>query len=495
MSQIDLNLRFSNSFSSLGEDYFSRVSPTPFKSPSRLVHFNRRASKLLELESGIEKSSDFLHVFSGSSHVLGGDPLAMLYSGHQFGQYVPQLGDGRAIMLGELSNTKDEKWEIQLKGSGLTPYSRNGDGRAVLRSTIREYLCSEAMFGLGIPTTTALCMTVSEDEVYRENMERGAVLTRLAPSHIRFGSFEVFYYRNQHEKLAVLADYVIQNHYPEILTSQDQYTVWLKIIVDRTAKLIAQWQAIGFCHGVMNTDNMSVLGLTLDYGPFAFMEAYEPTFVCNHSDYQGRYAYNQQSKIGLFNLSCFAQSILPLLSDTPEKSAEIATEILKTYHSSYDQYFSSLMQKKLGFNESMQSDLSLIDNLHLLMAEDKVDFTILYRQLCKFRSSADNNSIRDLFIQRDKFDEWARSYTNRLGKEDLDDGIREKKMLATNPKYILRNYMAETAIRKAEDDKDYSEISRVFDLLEKPFDEQPENEKYAGFPPDWASRLSVSCSS
>jgi len=288
------NLTFTNSFGSLGDTFSTRVTPTPFTTPARLVHFNSSAATLLDLDPASQHDPAVAAIFSGKRPLPGADPLAMLYAGHQFGHYVPQLGDGRAIMLGEVTNQRGEKWEIQLKGSGLTPYSRDGDGRAVLRSSVREYLCSEAMHGLGIPTTRALCLVDSNDEVYREQIESGAMLTRLAPSHIRFGSFEVFFYRNQHAPLQALADFVIQHHYPELQDEPQPYTALLQTVIERTARLLAQWQAVGFAHGVMNTDNMSILGLTLDYGPYGFMEGYNPGFICNHSDYQGRYAFDQQ---------------------------------------------------------------------------------------------------------------------------------------------------------------------------------------------------------
>ena len=490
-------LPLSNSFTSLGESFYSRVQPTPFQSQPELVHFNRQAASLLELDPEFHQDATLADIFSGKQLLADADPISMLYAGHQFGHYVQQLGDGRAIILGETTNQQGQRWEIQLKGSGLTPYSRDGDGRAVLRSTIREYLCSEAMHALGIPTTRALCIVGSDDEVYREQIEPGAMLTRLAPSHVRFGSFEVFYYRNQFEHIRTLADYVIEHHFPELENQQDQYATWLETVIDRTASLIAQWQAVGFSHGVMNSDNMSILGLTIDYGPFGFMEAYDPGYICNHSDHHGRYAYDQQPNIGLFNLSCFAQAILPLLSEEPEKAAEIAKEKLEQYQHLYISHYARQMRSKLGLTENMDQDQTLVNDLLALMAKDKVDFTILFRKLCDFSSddSTTNAPIRDLFLQRDAFDRWAEHYMNRLSEERSDDRQRSKHMKQTNPKYILRNYMVEIAIRKAEDEKDYSEIDQLFSLLQSPFDEQPELEHYAGFPPDWASHISVSCSS
>lgn len=485
------------SFLELGENFLSKVKPTPYQSKSRLVHFNQNAAELLDLEQGIEQEAIFSEVFSGEKSLQSAEPFAMLYAGHQFGHLNPQLGDGRAIIIAEVENKQKQKWELQLKGSGLTPYSRDGDGRAVLRSSIREYLCSEAMFALGIPTTRALCITASDDEVYRENIETGAILTRLAPSHIRFGSFEIFYYRQQYGHIQTLADHVLKHHYPKLLSEANPYLALLTEVIKRTAKLIALWQSVGFAHGVMNTDNMSILGLTLDYGPYGFLDSYQPGHICNHSDYEGRYAFDQQPHIGLFNLSCFAQAILPLIDKNPDKAADLAKQELESYQTIFISDFANLMRKKLGFKESFKEDQQIVEELLVLMKNDNVDYTILFRRLSEFDSNDINNNsaIRDIFMQRNLFDHWSEKYLQRLKKEQLNDEQREIKMKQVNPKYILRNYMAEVAIKKAEQEKDYSEIDRLFQLLQNPFDEQPEFQTYADFPPQWSQEISVSCSS
>jgi len=485
-----------DSFLKLGNEFLSIVKPTPFRSESTLIHYNKNAANLLDFENGIEQEQLFIDIFSGKQALQNAKPFSMLYAGHQFGHLNPQLGDGRAIIVAEIKNKNNEKWELQLKGSGPTPYSRGADGRAVLRSTIREYLCSEAMFGLGIPTTRALCMTGSEDEVYRENIETGAILTRLAPSHIRFGSFEIFYYRHQYDHIRTLADHVIEHHYPELSSEENPYLALLSEVIKRTAKLISAWQSVGFSHGVMNTDNMSILGLTLDYGPYGFLDNYDPGYICNHSDHQGRYAFDQQPNIGLFNVSCFAQALLPLIDKSPDKAAEMAKKELESYQSTFISEYSKLMRRKLGLENEDEQDQRLLENLLNLMKDDNVDYTILFRRLCNFDSTDtnNNNSIRDIFIQRDLFDLWSASYQQRLEKEHDNDEQRAIKMKQVNPKYILRNHMAEIAIKKAEK-KDYSEIERLFNLLQNPFDEQPENEEYAGLPPQWAQEISVSCSS
>ena len=485
------------SFLTLGESYYSIVQPTPFESETRLVHFNEKAATTIGLEKDAYKDPDFFQIMSGRKTNENCVPFAMLYSGHQFGHYVEELGDGRAITLTEIKNQNNETWELQLKGSGLTPYSREGDGRAVLRSTIREYLCSEAMHELGFPTTRALSIVTSSDKKIREKIEPGALLTRIAPSHIRFGHFEVFYHRNQYSHVRALADHVIKQYYPELKLDNNPYRALLGEVIKRTAKMIAQWQSAGFCHGVMNTDNMSVLGLTIDYGPYGFMEAYDPDFICNHSDHHGRYAFDQQPDIGLFNISCFAQTLLPLLDENPDKAQMLAIREMKTYKHEYLRYYTKIMQKKLGLTTQSVEDKLLLNDLLTMMKDDRVDYTILFRRLCDFDSSnlSANNKIRDLFQQRERFDQWAVRYQQQLSKENVSDTERQLKMKKINPKYILRNYMLEIAIQKAQVDHDYSEIDTLFNLLQNPFDEQPEYESYAGFPPDWAQNISVSCSS
>ena len=487
------NLNSITRYSSLPESFYRRVKPQPLSHP-HLVSFSPVMAELLDIDQEYIDSPEFVEIFTGNRLVNGSNPIAMIYSGHQFGQYVPELGDGRALMLGEIDDKDGNTWEIQLKGSGLTPFSRMGDGRAVLRSTIREYLCSEAMAGLGIPTTRALCITASSDEVHREKIESAAVLTRVATSHVRFGNFEVFYYRQQYDDLKILADYVIEQFYPESREAQNPYLDLLQQVIDRTARLIAQWQLVGFTHGVMNSDNMSILGLSIDYGPYGFLDTYTSGFVCNHSDYQGRYAYDQQPRIGLFNLSCLAQAMLPLIDDADgEAAAEKARDKLATYQTFYNQYYEDGMHKKLGLKETRKEDENLITDLFNAM-EGQVDFTNFFRALCGFDESGENLSLRDTFIERIRFDQWADDYSQRLKAESRDRVKRQASMQLINPKYVLRNYMVQTAIVKAEN-REYSEIDNLLRLLTRPFDEQPEMESYAQEPPDWAKTLELSCSS
>ncbi len=480
-------LPFNNSFALLPGDFYSRVDPTPFADPY-LISFNDQAAALIELDPNQAQDPEFPAYINGDKTIPGSDSLAMLYAGHQFGGWVPQLGDGRAMMIGEVRNSLGDSWELQLKGSGQTPYSRSGDGRAVLRSTIREYLCSEAMHGLGIPTTRALCMIGSDDEVYRERIETGAILVRMAPSHVRFGSFECFASRNQPALLAQLADYVIDQHYPQFSDLPDRHLRFYKEIIQRTAHLMAQWQTVGFAHGVMNTDNMSVLGLTLDYGPFGFLDAYQPGYICNHSDHRGRYAFDQQPAIGHWNLARLGEALNTLISD------EDAQNALEEYAELVSQQYSKLMRNKYGLSTSQAEDAALIMDSLDLLAENKVDHTIFFRRLSRFQVNHHNSNIRDLFLNRPAFDQWATRYTSRLKQDPANEQDRIDAMLACNPKYILRNHLLQIAIEKAVQ-KDYSEIERLLTLLRTPYDEQPEMEAYADFPPDWAQELEISCSS
>jgi uncharacterized protein YdiU (UPF0061 family) len=483
-------LSFDNSYARLPEAFYARLNPTPFSSAPFLVHANRAAAELIDLDPEQIARPEFAGLFGGSMLAPGMEPLAMIYSGHQFGVYVPQLGDGRAILLGEVKNDRGERWDLHLKGAGMTPFSRDGDGRAVLRSTIREYLCAEAMHGLGIPTARALCIVGSDDRVYREQIETGATLVRMAPSHVRFGTFEIFYYRQQHEHLKMLADYVIDQHFLHLREAADKYARFFAQVVERTATLIAQWQGVGWAHGVMNTDNMSILGLTLDYGPYGFMDDYDAAFICNHSDHNGRYAFNQQPYIGLWNLSCLAQALLPLAEKDALKAA------LDTYTPLFGEAFLREMRAKVGLQEERAGDDELIRDLLGLLQESHADYTIVFRELGTFSSieGATNEKLREHFLNRERFDEWSLRYRNRLRSEQSRDDDRLLRMNHVNPKYVLRNYLAQVAIEKAQQ-KDFTEIDRLLTLLQNPYSDQPGMDGYAAPPPNWGKHLAVSCSS
>ena len=487
-------LKFENSYSKLPELFYSRHTTSPLSNP-HLISFNASAAELIELDPEEAHRKDFSEIISGAKHLDGYDPLAMCYSGHQFGHYVSRLGDGRAILLAEVKTDSGDKWDLQVKGSGPTLYSRGSDGRAVLRSTIREYLCSEAMHGLGIATTRALCIIGSDHEVYREQIETGALLLRMSPSHVRFGSFEYMYYNQHFDKLKQLADHVIEQHYVDFKDHAEPYLALLNQVIKSTAELIAQWQSVGFAHGVMNTDNMSILGLTLDYGPYGFLDQYNRDFICNHSDHQGRYAFDKQPEIGLFNVSCLAQALLPLLDDDSDCAVKKAQHELEKYQQYYVDSYSSLMRKKLGLYDETKEDKNLCSELLDIMHDNQVDYTILFRQLSQAPGEEYENKLRDLFINREACDLWMQKYKQRIATENIDAIERSHLMKQVNPKYILRNYMVETAIRKASDNQDYSEIDILLNLLKKPFEEQSDLEHYAGHPPEWAQQISVSCSS
>ena len=486
-------LHWKNDFAALPAAFHTRLSPTPLPAPYR-VAVSDDAASLIGLISSDFDDPEVIASFAGNRIPRGAASLAAVYSGHQFGIWAGQLGDGRAHLLGGV-DTGHGLWEFQLKGAGQTPYSRMGDGRAVLRSSIREFLCSEAMHGLGIPTTRALCVIGSDLPVVRETVETAAVVTRMAPSFVRFGSFEHWANHDQPEPLKLLADYVIDSFFPFLRDDANPYQALLTEVTRRTARLVAQWQAVGFCHGVMNTDNMSILGLTLDYGPFGFLDGFDANHICNHSDHQGRYAYGRQPQIAHWNLYCLAQALLPLVG-----SVEDAQAALEPFKAIFTAAMDDAMHAKLGLVDRQAEDESLFEQLFALLQESRADFTIFFRRLADLGRAADSSNrrpgadARDLFLDRERFDVWATPYTARVAREGRDPAARRLAMNAVNPKYVLRNHLAEEAIEKARG-KDFSEVERLLRILQKPFDEQPEHERYAALPPDWAGTLKVSCSS
>jgi uncharacterized protein YdiU (UPF0061 family) len=487
------DLPFENSYAALPPAFYTRLTPTPVPAPY-LVCASPSAAALIDLDPAEFDTEDFVQAFAGNRSLPRSMPLAAVYSGHQFGVWAGQLGDGRAILLGEVpahDAPPPGMMELQLKGAGLTPYSRMGDGRAVLRSSIREFLCSEAMAALDIPTTRALSVVGSDALVMRETPETSAIATRMSPSFVRFGSFEHWFYNDRKDELKTLADYVIDRFYPELRSNANPYQAFLAEVTRRTAHMIAQWQAVGFMHGVMNTDNMSILGLSIDYGPFGFMEAFDAAHICNHSDQQGRYSYQMQPGIGQWNCYALGQALLPLIGDVD--STHAALDIYKTeYQTRLDQ----LLHAKLGLKTHRKDDDKLIDAMFALLQNTHADFTLFFRRLgdLQVENPAADEPLRDLFIDRPAFDAWALQYRVRLRQENSVEKERRLAMNAVNPKYVLRNYLAQSAIEKAQN-KDYSEIAKLLRILEKPFDEQPEHAKYADLPPDWASELEVSCSS
>jgi uncharacterized protein YdiU (UPF0061 family) len=489
--EADFTLPWRNSFARMGAAFSTRLQPTPVDRPYWVGRSATVAGEL-GLPAHWMDSDAALEALAGNAVLPGSEPLASVYSGHQFGVWAGQLGDGRAILLGEI-DTPNGLHELQLKGAGRTPYSRGGDGRAVLRSSIREFLCSEAMHGLRIPTTRALSVVGSDMPVRRETIETAAVVARVAPSFVRFGHFEHYAHAatDRTVELKALADEVIDRHYPACRVTGrfggNAYAAFLEAVSERTALLLAQWQAVGFCHGVMNTDNMSILGLTIDYGPFQFLDGFDPGHICNHSDTAGRYAFAQQPNVAYWNLHALAQALLPLIGDQ-----ELAVAALASYKTVFPQAFDARMREKLGLGETggtETGDRALIDGLLRVLAAERTDWTIFWRRLSDAARSGDMAPVRELFVDRAGFDEWAPRWIERRA-----GSAPALSMHDFNPKFVLRNHLGQQAIERAQR-KDFSGVAILLELLETPFEEHPGHDMQAGFPPDWASTIEISCSS
>ncbi|MCL2894836.1 protein adenylyltransferase SelO [Brenneria tiliae] len=466
--------------------FYTELQPTPLQG-ARLLYYSRGLADELGLSAQwFTRRHDA--VWRGEALLPGMKPLAQAYSGHQFGMWAGQLGDGRGILLGEQQLADGRSMDWHLKGAGLTPYSRMGDGRAVLRSVVREFLASEAMHHLGIPTTRALTIVTSEQAIAREREEPGAMLLRVAESHVRFGHFEHFYYRREGEKVRQLADFVIARHWPQWRDDPRRYALWFGDVVERTARLIAHWQSVGFAHGVMNTDNMSILGLTIDYGPFGFLDDYQPDYICNHSDHQGRYAFDNQPAVGLWNLHRLAQSLSGLMNTDELETA------LARYEPALMHKYGELMRAKLGLFTADAEDNAILVELLRLMRQERRDYTRTFRLLADGEKSGALSPLRDEFIDRPAFDSWFAAYRKRLAQEPQHDAERRQRMKAANPNYILRNYLAQQAIERAEKE-DISVLARLHQALCRPYEEQPEMDDLAALPPEWGKHLEISCSS
>ncbi|MFB2862950.1 YdiU family protein [Aeromonas sp. MdU4] len=458
------------------------VAPQPLQQP-RLLHLNR--ALLAELGLGEVRDSDWIACCGEGKLLPGMQSVAQVYAGHQFGGYSPRLGDGRALLLGEQIAPDGRRWDLHLKGAGKTPFSRFGDGRAVLRSSIREYLASEALHALGIPTTRALVLVGSQEPVYREQVETGATVLRTAPSHLRFGHIEYFAWSGQGERIPALIDYLLHHHFPEQASGAELFAE----VVRRTALLIAKWQAAGFCHGVMNTDNMSLLGLTLDYGPYGFIDAYVPDFVCNHSDPAGRYALDQQPAVGYWNLQKLAQAL------AGNVDGDALAAALARYEQQLMVHYSELMRAKLGLAVWEDDDPALFRELFRLLAVHKVDYHLFLRRLGEVtREGAWPASLLALLSDPHDWQAWLERYRARLVREGSEDSSRKAQMDAINPKYVLRNTLAQQAIDAAEAG-DMQPFERLFTALQRPYDEQPEFEDLATPLPAWYCGGELSCSS
>ena len=475
---------FDNTYARLPERFFTRTAPTPVAAP-RLIRLNGPLALHLGLDPDWLASTEGLEVLAGNRVPSGAEPLAAAYAGHQFGGFVPQLGDGRAVLLGEVLDRGGARRDVQLKGSGPTPFSRRGDGRAALGPVLREYVVSEAMAALGIPTTRALAAVATGERVRRETTLPGAVLTRVASSHVRVGTFEFFARRGDVEGVRLLADHVIARHYPAAARAARPYRALLDAVVEAQAGLIAQWLLVGFIHGVMNTDNMSVAGETIDYGPCAFLDRYDPEAAFSAIDVQGRYAYGNQPAIGHWNLTRLAECLLPLLSEDEDAAVAEAQEALGGYAPSFEEAYVAGLRRKLGLLTYLDGDAALGRDLLAVMAAGGADFTLTFRRLGDAASGPDGDSgVRVLFADPGAFDGWAARWRQRLGQEPTDAAARRAAMRAVNPMYIPRNHRVEAVIQAAVEAGDFGPFAELLTVLSEPYEDQPAFAPYAEPPQD-----------
>ncbi|MFL5022571.1 MAG: protein adenylyltransferase SelO [Microvirga sp.] len=479
---------FDNTYVRLPDRFFARLAPTPVRA-ANLIRLNRELAIHLGFDPDRLASPEGIEVLAGNRAPDGAEPIAMAYAGHQFGQFVPQLGDGRAILLGEVVDRDGVRRDIQLKGSGRTPFSRGGDGRAALGPVLREYVVSEAMAALGIPTTRSLAAVLTGETVVRETYLPGAVLTRVASSHVRVGTFQFFAARGDTEGVRLLADYVIARHYPEAANGEQPYRALLEDVIAAQADLIARWLLVGFIHGVMNTDNMSVASETIDYGPCAFMDAYNPATVFSSIDHMGRYAYANQPRIAHWNLARLAETLLPLLSEDQDQAVLQAQEALRGFAPKFEAAYHGGLRRKLGLFTEREEDLALAEDLLRAMAENQADFTLTFRRLCDAaKDPTGDGPVRDLFVDPTAYDGWAARWRERLSQEPQHSATRQAAMRAANPAYIPRNHRVEAVIKAAIERDDFAPFEELLTVLSKPYEDQPAFAVYAD-PPEPHERV------
>ena len=472
------NIKLTNPYLELPSLCYDRVNPTPLQKPF-LIHANQEVADMLGIDiSNREVLTQFVN---GNLKLEGSDNFAMCYAGHQFGHFVPRLGDGRAINIGTFNGL-----QMQLKGAGQTLYSRSGDGRAVLRSSIREYLMSEAMYGLGIETTRALAIIGSEHSVYRQTWEKGSIVLRVSPSWVRFGTFEYFAHSKNYKELEALADYAIDECYPHLSSENDKYLHFFTEIMGKTARLMAEWQAVGFNHGVMNTDNMSVFGITIDYGPYAFLDDYDSNFICNHTDQNGRYSFGNQPRIGEWNLRALALALEPLVQK------ERLDKILEHYGRLYSRHFLYLMGRKLGLDEVSDEDFDFIKQMLGMLQSLHVDYTLFFRTLSYY--DGDREELLKLGLLHTPMNEWLDEYDEYLTDNKINQEKRHENMLEVNPKYVLKNYMLQEAIDQAEQGS-FELVESLFKIAQNPYVEHEGLEHWARATPDEFKNQKLSCSS
>ena len=485
-------INFDNSYSKLPDIFFERIKPIPVKDPE-LIRFNKPLSEKLGLNLSEDKSL-LSAIFSGNKIPEGSEPIALLYAGHQFGYFVPQLGDGRAILLGEVVNKDGRRFDIQLKGSGQTSYSRGGDGRAPLGPVIREYIMSEAMHALNIPTTRTLAIATTGEMVSRETLLPGGILTRIASSHLRVGTFEYFAASEDLVNLQLLTDYAINRHFPNLENDDHRYQKFLELVCDNQASLIAKWMHIGFIHGVMNTDNTTISGETIDYGPCAFMDNYSPNTVFSSIDHRGRYAYGNQPNVAQWNLACLGECLLPLIHSDRNKAIQFIEEILSDFESKFRNYWLSGMYKKIGLLDDKKSNYVVLEELLQLMEKDKADFTLTFRYLSDLVGEENGNSnFKQQFSSKDKVDSWIVKWKECLKEENRPEKVIKESMLKINPSFIPRNHRVEEAIYEAVNNYDYDYMDRLVQLLSKPYEHQPDNTEYMQPPEKYDENYQTFC--
>jgi len=485
-SMIDTGLTFDNSYAEQLEGFYTPISGAKAPKPE-LIKFNYPLMDELGIKFNNLQTEDIANIFSGSISPIGAAPLAQVYAGHQFGGFSPQLGDGRALLLGEVIDQYGSRWDIHLKGSGRTPYSRGGDGKAALGPVLREYIMGEAMFALNVPTTRALSAVITGEQVMRDNLVHGAVLARVASSHLRVGTFQYFAARDEIDKVKQLADYTLQRHYPTLTESKNPYLSLVRVVRDRQAALLAKWMLIGFIHGVMNTDNMTISGETIDYGPCAFMDSYDPATVFSSIDTQGRYAYGNQPPIAQWNLARFAEALLPLIDENSDKAIELASHEINMFSERYQDYWLDGMRAKLGLVTKETTDLTLVNQLFQSMEGQDVDFTLLFRGLTD-SIQGNETKVQDQFDNVEKFNLWHIRWMERLSGDPMEVEARITSMNAVNPIYIPRNHKVEEVLQIAEAELDYEPLEKLMSVLAKPFVERAGLEEYAepapsDFPP------------
>jgi uncharacterized protein YdiU (UPF0061 family) len=473
---------FENTYARLPERFYARLDPTPVAAPS-LVKVNVELARKLGLDPGALASEEGVEILAGNRIAEGAEPLAIAYAGHQFGHFVPQLGDGRAILLGEVIGRDGVRYDVQLKGPGRTPFSRGGDGRAALGPVLREYIVSEAMAALGVPTTRALAAVTTGERVLRETALPGAVFTRVAASHLRVGTFEYFAAQHDTEGTRTLADYAVARHYPEAAQQKQPYRALLDGVIARQAQLIAQWMLVGFVHGVMNTDNTSISGETIDYGPCAFMEAYDPATVFSSIDHHGRYAYGNQPNAALWNLARLAESLLPVLvEETGSDQAALASanEALSAFEPQFVTARAAGLRRKLGLFIEREGDNALAQDLLERMAAHRADFTLTFRRLCDAAAGPEEDAgVRALFANPGSYDSWAAAWRARLDRESVPNDERVAAMRRANPAFIPRNHIVEAALNAAVWQQDFQPFEELLEVVSSPYEDKPNRERYA----------------